>query len=124
MAGVANLFTEEFYALARDRLNPGGLFCQWVQAYRLSTDEFYRVAIRHHLHNTIVAAGNAEQIQGRAVFERVRGNQTEAAVAGHGSRRLRDDMHRRLRQSCEDLLRTGEVELSQIRKDDEAYIEE
>ena len=40
VAGVANLFTEEFYALARHRLNPGGLFCQWVQAYRLSTDEF------------------------------------------------------------------------------------
>lgn len=43
VAGVANLFTEEFYSLARDRLNPNGLFCQWVQAYRLSTDEFHGV---------------------------------------------------------------------------------
>jgi spermidine synthase len=36
VAGVANLFTEEFYRLARSRLEPGGLMCQWVQAYRLA----------------------------------------------------------------------------------------
>ncbi|MFQ5877968.1 MAG: fused MFS/spermidine synthase [Acidobacteriota bacterium] len=35
VAGVANLFTEEFYRLVRRRLSDGGLFCQWVQAYRL-----------------------------------------------------------------------------------------
>jgi len=35
VAGVANLFTVEFYRLARNRLRPGGIFCQWVQAYRL-----------------------------------------------------------------------------------------
>jgi spermidine synthase len=40
VAGVSNLFTVEFYRLARARLNPGGLFCQWVQAYRLSPGDF------------------------------------------------------------------------------------
>jgi spermidine synthase len=35
VAGVANLFTEEFYRLVRARLRPGGIFCQWVQAYRI-----------------------------------------------------------------------------------------
>src|SRR5262249_7166887 len=40
VAGVSNLFTREFYELARARLNRGGLFCQWVQAYRLSPDDF------------------------------------------------------------------------------------
>lgn len=40
VAGVSNLFTVEFYRLARSRLQPGGLFCQWVQAYRLSTEDF------------------------------------------------------------------------------------
>ncbi len=35
VAGVANLFTEEFYRLVRSRLNPGGVFCQWMQAYRM-----------------------------------------------------------------------------------------
>src|SRR5438552_17137364 len=29
-AGVVNLYTREFYALARDRLAPGGLFSIWV----------------------------------------------------------------------------------------------
>jgi tetratricopeptide (TPR) repeat protein len=37
---VSNLFTLEFYRLARARLNPGGLFCQWVQAYRLTPGDF------------------------------------------------------------------------------------
>lgn len=32
-AGVASLFTVEFYRAARAALNPGGLFAQWVQAY-------------------------------------------------------------------------------------------
>jgi len=32
-AGVASLFTSEFYRAAADRLAPGGIFLQWVQAY-------------------------------------------------------------------------------------------
>ena len=40
VVGVSNLFTVEFYRLVRARLNPGGLFCQWVQAYRLSPEDF------------------------------------------------------------------------------------
>ena len=32
-AGVASLFTEEFYRAATARLQPGGIFAQWVQTY-------------------------------------------------------------------------------------------
>lgn len=32
-AGIASLFSQEFYRAAVSRLNPGGLFLQWVQAY-------------------------------------------------------------------------------------------
>lgn len=32
-AGVASLFTREFYAAVAQRLNPDGMFLQWVQAY-------------------------------------------------------------------------------------------
>jgi spermidine synthase len=39
VAGVANLFTVEFYRLARQRLRPGGLLCQWLQAYRLPPED-------------------------------------------------------------------------------------
>jgi len=35
VAGVANLFTVEFYHLVRSRLADGGIFCQWLQAYRM-----------------------------------------------------------------------------------------
>src|SRR5262249_12053871 len=38
MAGVNNLFTTEFYHLAKRRLRPGGVFCQWVQYYELSEE--------------------------------------------------------------------------------------
>ena len=32
-AGVANLFTRDFYFSVQDRLRPGGIFLQWVQTY-------------------------------------------------------------------------------------------
>ena len=40
IAGVAALFTDEFYRQARSRLRPGGLFVQWVQAYSLYPADF------------------------------------------------------------------------------------
>ena len=38
-AGVVNLFTREFYELVRTRLNPGGVFCQWVPSFEFTRDE-------------------------------------------------------------------------------------
>jgi spermidine synthase len=35
IAGIATLFTNEFYVAARRRLAPGGVFVQWLQAYSL-----------------------------------------------------------------------------------------
>ena len=35
IAGIATLFTDEYYAAARQRLAPGGIFVQWVQSYSL-----------------------------------------------------------------------------------------
>src|SRR5262249_43866866 len=39
IAGVASLFTDEYYAAARRRLAPHGIFVQWVQAYALRPDD-------------------------------------------------------------------------------------
>jgi spermidine synthase len=39
IAGVATLFTTEFYRAAQARLLPGGVFVQWVQAYSLYPDD-------------------------------------------------------------------------------------
>ncbi|HEX6737280.1 MAG TPA: fused MFS/spermidine synthase, partial [Vicinamibacteria bacterium] len=36
MAGVANLFSRDFFALARSKLAFGGLFCQWAHVYNMS----------------------------------------------------------------------------------------
>ena len=36
MAGVAALFTREFFEAARDRLRPGGVLCQWAHTYDIS----------------------------------------------------------------------------------------
>lgn len=37
-AGVANLYTREFYENARQRLKQEGIFCQWLQAYEVEPD--------------------------------------------------------------------------------------
>jgi spermidine synthase len=39
-AGTGSLYAEEQFALARSRLAPGGLFCQWLPLYQLSPEEF------------------------------------------------------------------------------------
>ena len=41
--GVANLFTQEFFELGRDRLSEQGVFVQWLQIYQLSTDSLRSV---------------------------------------------------------------------------------
>lgn len=37
-AGVASLYTKEFYQSVHDRLNEGGILCQWVQGYEASPE--------------------------------------------------------------------------------------
>jgi len=39
IAGVATLFTDEFYAAARQHLSHGGMFVQWVQGYSLESSD-------------------------------------------------------------------------------------
>src|SRR5437588_2816125 len=44
-AGVANLFTREFYESINNRLTPDGIFLQWVQTYSVddrTIEIFYR----------------------------------------------------------------------------------
>lgn len=43
MSGVANLFTREYFSLARARLSPGGLFAVWLQGYGTSVEDFRMV---------------------------------------------------------------------------------
>jgi spermidine synthase len=41
--GVANLFTQEFFELGRERLTGDGVFVQWLQIYQLSTESLRSV---------------------------------------------------------------------------------
>jgi spermidine synthase len=43
MAGVAALFTREFFTAARDRLAPGGIICQWAHTYDISEPDLRSV---------------------------------------------------------------------------------
>jgi spermidine synthase len=40
--GVANLYTVEFFEACRERLKPGGLLVQWIQAYDLDEESLRR----------------------------------------------------------------------------------
>lgn len=40
VAGAASLFTRDFFTLARSRLSADGVFCQWVQLYELTAEDF------------------------------------------------------------------------------------
>ena len=44
IAGVAALFTREFFGAARDRLAPGGIMCQWANAYNISDGDLRSIA--------------------------------------------------------------------------------
>lgn len=39
MAGIAALFTREFFEAAKARLSPGGVLCQWAHTYDISADD-------------------------------------------------------------------------------------
>jgi spermidine synthase len=39
MAGIAALFTREFFVAAKARLTPGGVLCQWAHTYDISGDD-------------------------------------------------------------------------------------
>ncbi len=40
IAGISALYTREFYSALRQKLEPGGVFVQWVQAYGLAPSDF------------------------------------------------------------------------------------
>jgi spermidine synthase len=45
IAGISALFTVEFFEVARDRLEPGGVFCMWFHTYH-QNDEGVRLVLR------------------------------------------------------------------------------
>jgi len=48
MTIAANLFTEEFFRMARTRVRPGGIYCQWIQNYYLPAEDLRSIAAAFH----------------------------------------------------------------------------
>lgn len=60
IAGIATLFTSEYYSAARQRLAPGGMFVQWLQAYSLPPNDITMVAatFASHFENVTLWRGS------------------------------------------------------------------
>ena len=43
LAGVSNLFTQEFFATAKAHLKPGGVLAQWIQTYQFTLDDYLMI---------------------------------------------------------------------------------
>src|SRR5579864_6030607 len=80
-----------------------------LRCARLPPHKFYRLRIAHRLDDPGAAAGDADQVEARAVLKGMGRYETEDTIARHRSSGFGDDMHRRSRQPSENLLRTCEV---------------
>ena len=63
MAGIASLFTREFFAGARDRLAPGGILCQWAHTYDISNRDLRSIVatfLTVFPHGTLWLVGDAD----------------------------------------------------------------
>jgi spermidine synthase len=63
MAGIASLFTREFFEAARDRLAPGGLLCQWAHTYDISNSDLRSIVatfLTVFPHGTMWLVGDAD----------------------------------------------------------------
>jgi spermidine synthase/tetratricopeptide (TPR) repeat protein len=49
ISGIGALFTIEYFERCRDRMNPGGVYCQWANTYDMLPDDF-RMVIRTFQH--------------------------------------------------------------------------
>ncbi len=82
---VGNLFTKEFYQIAASKLNPGGVFCQWLPYYQLTDDDIsmmvktfgsvfdyvYVWAVKHSLDLLLVGSKEPFKFHADEIVERV-----------------------------------------------------
>jgi spermidine synthase/tetratricopeptide (TPR) repeat protein len=87
ISGIGNLFSREFYEASLSRLNKGGIFCQWVQLYRMRQEDlrmilrtfssvFTDVSVWQSGPGDILLMGSGERMgafQKRAVAQRLTG---------------------------------------------------
>jgi spermidine synthase len=83
ISGMSNLFTREFFAMASQRLTPDGVFCQWVQAYRMPLDDF-RSILRtfFEVFSRRLASGRSSRGRTTSCWGRRRGADDRSSVCG------------------------------------------
>jgi predicted membrane-bound spermidine synthase len=94
-AGVAGLFTREFYESVASRLNPDGLFLQWVQAYEVDEGTVSTVVATlasvfpeveiwqvHHIDLLLVASRRPIRLDAAGLRARIREEPYATALRG------------------------------------------
>jgi spermidine synthase/MFS family permease len=59
ITGVSDLFTTDHFQITKQRLRPGGIYCQWVQLYELSPENIktiYRTFAEQYRYVVVLAA--------------------------------------------------------------------
>ena len=65
MTGVSNLFTAEFYRLAKQRLKPGGILTQWIQTYLMTISDYamiVRTVMREFPHSALLYTSEGDTL--------------------------------------------------------------
>lgn len=135
-AGVASLFTEEFYRAAAHRLGEGGIFLQWLQAYHVDSQVVRTVlatlaAVFPHVETWQVNDDDLLLVAGRAPIEhdlgRVRQRVGEEPLASALRHVLgvegAEGFYTGFLASAELARAVGRVEAGQINTDDRPIIE-
>ena len=97
IGGMATLFTEEFYALARSRLAPGGVMVQWVDGYTLRPEDFKMVVKTFRTAFPATTVWNAHGVADFILLGAVEARPLDLAAARarwDASPALREDFHR------------------------------
>ncbi len=113
--GVANLFSLEFYQLAKERLNTSGLFCQWVQGYDMHPEDLRMVVntFRSVFPHTTVWNPRAGDFLLIGTGQPIALDYQKLSTQFHMTRGLREDMERLGMRAPEALIADfvlGEVE--------------
>jgi len=107
IAGVASLFTRDYYRVVARRLAPGGLFCQWLQMYRVTPGAVAVVIgnLRAVFPHVEIWFSNASDLMVLAANEPIRWDRARIATLLRGNTRTGQAARSWLRvASPEDLL--------------------
>lgn len=139
-AGASNLYSREFYHLVHSRLEPGGVFQQWVQLHHMSrrdfatilhtlADEFEHVTLFYGGGQGILVASERPLVASKAYLERIQADPRVHDTVPNNRQlaTLLDDVlctDKGLRRFIEDTARESGLGVERlISSDDNLYLE-